>query len=55
MKQRLKDSVGRKYCENTGQEFRNVNMPQDVKDAINSYIENLFARNQYKIKYYIDS
>jgi len=55
MKQKLKDSVMKQYCEKIGREFRKDKVNQDMIDAQNAYIENLFARNQYKIKYYIDS
>lgn len=52
---KLKNSVMKEYCEKTGQEYRQFNLPKDVTDARDDYIKNLFARNQYKIKYYIDS
>lgn len=55
MRNRLKDSVMKQYCEKTGQEFTKVNTPQDVIDARDTYIENLFAQNKHKIRYYIDS
>lgn len=52
---RLTDSVMKQYCEKIGREFRKDKVSQDMIDARDAYIENLFARNQYKIKYYIDS
>ena len=51
---RLTDSVMKEYCEKIGREFRKDKVTQDMIDARDAYIENLFAQNQYKIKYYID-
>lgn len=51
---RLTNSVMKEYCEKTGQEYRQYNLPKDVTDACDAYKEKLFARNRYKIKYYID-
>ena len=51
---RLTNSFMKEYCEKTGQEYRQFNLPKDVTDACDAYKEKLFARNRYKIKYYID-
>ena len=50
---RLTDSIMKQYCEKIGREFRKDKVSQDMIDARDAYIENLFTRNKYKIKYYI--
>ena len=54
MRNRLKDSIMKQYCEKNGREFRKDKVTQDMIDAREAYIKNLFERNKHKIKYYID-
>jgi hypothetical protein len=54
MRNRLKDSIMKQYCEKNGREFRKDKVTQDMIDARDAYIKNLFERNKHKIKYYID-
>lgn len=53
-KQKLRNEIGRQYCEEHGLEFTNINPPQEMLDAIEAYIDELFEANKGDIVYYID-
>lgn len=53
-KQKLRDEIGRQYCEEHGLEFTEINPPQEMLDAIDAYIEDLFNSHKDEIIYYID-
>lgn len=52
--QKLRNEIGRQYCEEHGLEFTNINPPQEMMDAIEAYIDELFEANKDDIVYYID-
>lgn len=53
-RQRLKDEIGRQYCEENGLEFTKVNPPVGMEDAQEEYINKLFEDNKDKIEYHIN-
>lgn len=53
-KQKLRDEIGRQYCEEHGIEFTKINPPQEMVDAIDDYIQELFEQNKQDIVYYTD-
>lgn len=53
-KQKLRNEIGRQYCEEHGLEFTNINPPQEMLDAIEAYIDELFETHKGDIVYYID-
>ena len=53
-KQKLRNEIGRRYCEEHGLEFTNVNPPQEMMDAIDIYIDDLYETYKGDIIYYID-
>lgn len=54
LKQKLRDEIGRQYCAENGLEFTKINPPQDMTDAIETYIEELFHEHKDEIVYYIN-
>lgn len=52
--QKLYDEIGRQYCAENGVEFTKINPPQDMMDAIDSYLNDLFDSHKDEIVYYID-
>lgn len=53
-RQKLRDEVGRKYCESVGIEFTKINQPAEVGEAVEKYIADLVAQNRKHITYYFD-
>lgn len=53
-RQKLKDAVGKRYCEEHGLEFTKVNPPKEMVAAQEAYIEELFEKNKDKIEYFLD-
>ena len=52
--QKLRDKIGSQYCQEHGLEFTKLNPPQEMMDAIDAYIEELFETYKGDIVYYID-
>lgn len=52
-KQKLKDEIGRQYCQENVLEFTKINPPQEMMDAIDAYLEDLFEQYRSEIVYYI--
>ncbi len=53
-RQKLKDAVGKQYCEENGLTFTKVNPPEEMLRAQDAYIEELFEKHKKDIVYYID-
>lgn len=53
-RQKLKDAVGREYCEAHGLEFTKMNPPAEMVAAQEAFIQKLFEENTHKIEYYIE-
>lgn len=53
-RQKLRDEIGREYCEANGVEFSKVNPPAGMIEAQDAYVAELFEMNKDKIEYYID-
>lgn len=54
-RQNLRTEIGNQYCEKNGLEYTNINPPQEMLDAIDAYIEELFEAHKGEIVYYIDN
>ncbi len=54
-RQKLKDEIGRQYCEEHGLEFTKTNPPAEMVEAQRAYVADLFEKNKDKIEYFIDS
>ena len=52
-KQRLRDEIGKEYCEENGLEFTKFIPPPEMLDAIDAYLEELFLQYKDEIVYYI--
>ena len=52
---KLRTEIGKQYCEKNGLEYTNINPPQEMLDAIDAYIEELFEAHKGEIVYYIDN
>lgn len=52
-RQKLKDAVGKEYCETHGLEFTKINPPAEMLDAVNNYINTLFESQREHIVYYV--
>lgn len=53
-RQKLKDAVGKQYCEENGLTFTKVNPPEEMLRAQDIYIEKLFAKHKADIVYYME-
>ena len=53
-RQKLKDVVGKQYCEENGLTFTKVNPPKEMLQAQETYIEELFKKHKADIVYYIE-
>lgn len=53
-RQKLKDAVGKQYCEENGLTFTKVNPPKEMLQAQDAYIEELFEKHKADIAYYIE-
>lgn len=53
-RQKLRDDVGRAYCEEHGLKFTKVNPPADMLDAVDAYIRDLFSSQKQHIIYHIE-
>ena len=53
-RQKLKDAIGREYCEAHGLEFTKMNPPAEMVAAQEAFIQKLFEENKHKIEYYIE-
>ncbi len=51
-RQKLKNEIGKRYCEENGIEFTNVNPPEEMVKAQESYIRDLFEQHKGEITYY---
>lgn len=51
-RQKLLDAVGEAYCEEHGLTFTKVNPPEEMVEAREAYVADLFARAQSEITYY---
>ena len=51
--QKLKDMIGKQYCEKHGLQFTKVNPPAEMVAAQEEYINSLFEENKHKIEYFI--
>ena len=54
-RQKLKDSLGRAYCEEHGYEFTKVNPPAGMQEYIDQYVNYLFDLHQDEITYFLHS
>ena len=54
-RQKLQNKIGEQFCAENGLEFTNINPPQEMLDAIDAYIEELFEAHKGEIVYYIDN
>ena len=52
-RQKLKDAFGKEYCEKHGLEFTKVNPPEEMVEAENDYISDLFEKHKNEIEYFI--
>lgn len=50
-RQKLKDAIGMEYCEENNIEFTKINQPEELKAAVNAYINDLFEKEQDNIIY----
>lgn len=53
-RQKLKDAVGKQYCEENGLTFTKVNPPKEMIQAQDAYIQELFEKHKKDIVYYIE-
>lgn len=53
-RQKLKDAIGREYCEAHGLEFTKINPPAEMVAAQEAFIKKLFEENKHKIEYFIE-
>ena len=53
--QKISDEIGRRYCQEHGLQFTKINPPQEMMDAIDAYIEELFESHKDEIVYYIEA
>ena len=53
-RQKLKNAVGKQYCDENGLTYTNVNPPEEMLRAQDIYIEKLFAKHKVDIVYYIE-
>jgi hypothetical protein len=53
-RQKLRDMIAQEYCEEHGIEFTKVNQPDDMVEAVNTYIAKLLETHKGDIVYYID-
>lgn len=51
-RQKLLDAVGKQYCDEHGLTFTKVNPPQEMLDARDAYVAQLFAQAEKDITYY---
>ena len=51
-RQKLLDAVGKQYCDEHGLTFTKVNPPQEMLDARDAYVAQLFAQAEGDITYY---
>ena len=49
---KLLDAVGKQYCDEHGLTFTKVNPPQEMLDARDAYVAQLFAQAEGDITYY---
>ena len=54
LQQRVKDEIGREWCEANGYEFTKVNPPEGMLEAEQEYIEALLEQHRDEIVYYVD-
>lgn len=52
-RQKLKNEIGRQYCEEKGLEYTNVNPPEGMLEVQEKYVADLFKQHKDKIVYYI--
>lgn len=52
--EKLRVEIGRQYCEKHGLVFSSNNPSQEMLDAVDAYIEELFEANKDEIVYYIE-
>ena len=53
-RQKLKDAVGKQYCEENGLTFTKVNPPKEMIQAQDAYTQELFEKHKKDIVYYIE-
>lgn len=51
-RQKLRDTIGREYCEEHGLEFTKINPPKEMTDAVDAYIEKLVKSERKHVIYY---
>lgn len=51
-RQKLRDTIGREYCEDHGLEFSKINPPKEMTDAVDAYIEKLVKSERKHVIYY---
>ena len=52
-RQKLRDELGRRYCQEHGLEFTKVNPPWDMAAYVDDYLEQLIAEKLEDVVYYI--
>lgn len=53
-RQKLKDAVGKKYCEENGLEFTKIDPPEELQKAQEDYIQQLFDAHADEIVYHAE-
>lgn len=53
-RQKLRDELGRRWCEENGEEFTKVNPPQEMLDAIEKTCAEIIESRQDEVVYYVD-
>lgn len=54
-RQKLRDAVGKAYCEEHGLEFTKVNPPEEMREAVDQYIADLFESQKQYIEYFLEA
>lgn len=53
-RQKLRDALGKEYCENNGLEYTKINPPDGMAEAVDAAIEELVEANRSGVTYYIE-
>lgn len=53
-RQRVRDDIGREYCEQAGIEFTKKNPPAGMEQAVSDYIDDLMENARKDTEYYVD-
>ena len=52
LRQKLRDELGKEYCEQHNLEFTKVNPPQQMQEYVDNYLNNLLTKYSAEITYY---